>query len=500
LRAALLSTSLPSPHAPALPLEPHSSPPPRPAPTSWTPRSTPCPASPRSPTWARSWAAWRALISTPASTRACCSSSATTGRRRASVRPGGGGGLLARGGAGARGSPCRGGGHAAQGSPLGACDRRRRTRWAHRPVRRPPQASPPSTPLPPPTPHPQSTPPMSPTCATPAATSTCTRCPAASTPTSSSRWELHTRDAPLGASFACNSWLTAVRRLNAVPVAPDRPRARRLPTAPPRAPPPQAASLGLGDSWGKVQQAYAAANRALGDIVKVTPSSKVGGIFQLTPPPCGGGGGGGGGGWDGGGRPWEGFWPGSGCPVRMAIATNCEVHARPLRPPPFLIQVVGDLAQFMVQNDLDEKSLVGWQGGGGLLAAALRAHLQAAPRTRRHARPQPPLLPHPEPPDPYHPPTPRWRRPPSCRCPAASSSSCRDTSASRRLASPSPSAAGERGSPLNQIAPTWRHGGVLLPAHPLRPVPPTCPPPPAPPACSRASPRSRAAPARACRR
>lgn len=39
--------------------------------------------------------------------------------------------------------------------------------------------------------------------------------------------------------------------------------------------PPQAASLGLGDSWGKVQKAYAAANRALGDIVKVTPSSKV---------------------------------------------------------------------------------------------------------------------------------------------------------------------------------------------------------------------------------
>ncbi|KIY91256.1 pyruvate carboxylase subunit A [Monoraphidium neglectum] len=56
----------------------------------------------------------------------------------------------------------------------------------------------------------------------------------------------------------------------------------------------QAASLGLGDSWGKVQQAYAAANRALGDIVKVTPSSKV----------------------------------------------------------------VGDLAQFMVQNDLNEHTLV----------------------------------------------------------------------------------------------------------------------------------------------
>lgn len=56
----------------------------------------------------------------------------------------------------------------------------------------------------------------------------------------------------------------------------------------------QAASLGLGDSWNKVQSSYAAANRALGDIVKVTPSSKV----------------------------------------------------------------VGDLAQFMVQNELDEASVV----------------------------------------------------------------------------------------------------------------------------------------------
>jgi len=36
----------------------------------------------------------------------------------------------------------------------------------------------------------------------------------------------------------------------------------------------QASSLGLGDQWEKVKAAYAAANRALGDIVKVTPSSK----------------------------------------------------------------------------------------------------------------------------------------------------------------------------------------------------------------------------------
>ncbi|PNH09743.1 Pyruvate carboxylase 1, partial [Tetrabaena socialis] len=56
----------------------------------------------------------------------------------------------------------------------------------------------------------------------------------------------------------------------------------------------QAMSLGLGEEWDKICTAYAGANRALGDIVKVTPSSKV----------------------------------------------------------------VGDLAQFMVQNGLDEHSLV----------------------------------------------------------------------------------------------------------------------------------------------
>lgn len=56
----------------------------------------------------------------------------------------------------------------------------------------------------------------------------------------------------------------------------------------------QALSLGLGEQWEKVKTAYAEANRALGDIVKVTPSSKV----------------------------------------------------------------VGDLAQFMVQNNLNERQLV----------------------------------------------------------------------------------------------------------------------------------------------
>eukprot|EP00894_Picocystis_sp_ML_P005312 jgi/Pico_ML_1/55829/g1463.t1 len=37
----------------------------------------------------------------------------------------------------------------------------------------------------------------------------------------------------------------------------------------------QSTSLGLGKSWKEVVLAYAAANKALGDIVKVTPSSKV---------------------------------------------------------------------------------------------------------------------------------------------------------------------------------------------------------------------------------
>lgn len=38
----------------------------------------------------------------------------------------------------------------------------------------------------------------------------------------------------------------------------------------------QATSLGLGAEWSNVCKSYAAANKALGDIVKVTPSSKVG--------------------------------------------------------------------------------------------------------------------------------------------------------------------------------------------------------------------------------
>src|SRR5690606_22164866 len=56
----------------------------------------------------------------------------------------------------------------------------------------------------------------------------------------------------------------------------------------------QACSLGLSDRWPAIKRAYAAANRLLGDIIKVTPSSKV----------------------------------------------------------------VGDLAQFMVQNDLDEAAVL----------------------------------------------------------------------------------------------------------------------------------------------
>ena len=37
----------------------------------------------------------------------------------------------------------------------------------------------------------------------------------------------------------------------------------------------QSTSLGLSDQWSEVKRCYAAANRLLGDIVKVTPSSKV---------------------------------------------------------------------------------------------------------------------------------------------------------------------------------------------------------------------------------
>jgi len=37
----------------------------------------------------------------------------------------------------------------------------------------------------------------------------------------------------------------------------------------------QSASMGLGDNWDEVKRSYALANKLLGDIVKVTPSSKV---------------------------------------------------------------------------------------------------------------------------------------------------------------------------------------------------------------------------------
>lgn len=43
----------------------------------------------------------------------------------------------------------------------------------------------------------------------------------------------------------------------------------------------QAEALGLGDRWDEVKQAYATVNRLLGDIIKVTPSSKAVGDFAL---------------------------------------------------------------------------------------------------------------------------------------------------------------------------------------------------------------------------
>ena len=44
---------------------------------------------------------------------------------------------------------------------------------------------------------------------------------------------------------------------------------------------PQAESLGLGDRWGELKQAYADVNTLFGGIVKVTPSSKVVGDFAI---------------------------------------------------------------------------------------------------------------------------------------------------------------------------------------------------------------------------
>lgn len=41
----------------------------------------------------------------------------------------------------------------------------------------------------------------------------------------------------------------------------------------------QATSLGLGAQWAEVKKAYVVANRLCGDIIKVTPSSKVVGDF-----------------------------------------------------------------------------------------------------------------------------------------------------------------------------------------------------------------------------
>lgn len=43
----------------------------------------------------------------------------------------------------------------------------------------------------------------------------------------------------------------------------------------------QAEAIGLGGQWEQVKKAYAMANKALGDIIKVTPSSKVAGDLAL---------------------------------------------------------------------------------------------------------------------------------------------------------------------------------------------------------------------------
>jgi hypothetical protein len=375
-------------------------------------------------------------------------------------------------------------------------------------------AHPPSPPLNPP---PQCTPPMSPTCATPPATCTFTRCRAASTPTSSSRWELGGSfrhfTPPRGGRdghvpFLAHSGTGDARG----PGQPSRTKhtSCQLPThcrrclalpAPLR---PQAASLGLGDSWGKVQQAYAAANRALGDIVKVTPSSKVGarrgrrgareGRRVSLQALC----------WRAAARAKAGVGraslePRLTCCARLrshsALTKGCRrpgsVHGaeRPRREEP------GGLVGPLISRKGPPCGSVRAPTAG--VRAPTHGPLHTHPSLRRR--------PHPT----------RWRRRASCRCRAASSSSCRGTWASRRSASPSPSAAGERGRardetdecrrrrsshqrPASVNAPRAWCPVVSPPSSMLKhPLPP---PPPQTPACSRASPPSRAAPAPACRR
>jgi pyruvate carboxylase len=43
----------------------------------------------------------------------------------------------------------------------------------------------------------------------------------------------------------------------------------------------QSEAIGVSGQWENVKKAYAMANKALGDIIKVTPSSKVAGDLAL---------------------------------------------------------------------------------------------------------------------------------------------------------------------------------------------------------------------------
>ena len=119
----------------------------------------------------------------------------------------------------------------------------------------------------------------------------------------------------------------------------------------------QALALGLGERWEKVKDAYAHANRALGDIVKVTPSSKV----PALPIPS-----------------FHGH-PAHICSRAISRARGRSVSSLCTAAAPegkacsssmaqcnaicgeaegCTVQVVGDLAQFMVQNELSEEELV----------------------------------------------------------------------------------------------------------------------------------------------
>jgi hypothetical protein len=139
----------------------------------------------------------------------------------------------------------------------------------------------------------------------------------------------------------------------------------------------QAMSLGLGKDWDKIRRSYAAANRALGDIVKVrnlpAAAAAAGLCHRMSCAPflrrvgvmrgrwrgCGG---------PGARRGVQKLGADARLPSLRLLCSGASAALVPTAglspPPPTPLQVtpsskvVGDLAQFMVQNELDEASLV----------------------------------------------------------------------------------------------------------------------------------------------